>query len=385
MLDIYKICYPPLREYLYSPVSTRWGITHSQLENYCKAHGDYSEYGEQFYVQIKNTSANRADSNSSLISAARSHIYCGGVGTLSDVRLVGHPPLAVHNGQYIEIPTSNANIQLASILGALENPRALLSQIQSSEKDNLIEQGVLLHHGWAGSYFHWVADTLPLLEGLAHYIEQTGETPKLLVGPEMESFHWEWLDLLGYTKEDVIVLDTPPYTVETLVIPKYRRSTKQHGVAVFPQQWLREQTQSHVDRAVRDSDFSNRVYISRCDAETRNVVNETAVMDVLSRYGFEKYILSELELLESIALFAQAESIVSPHSGGLANLMFTENATLIELFPETINDRIYAALANQHDIQYEHIQCQSIGMNQHFKVNLAKLEEIFLQLQETIE
>jgi capsular polysaccharide biosynthesis protein len=108
-------------------------------------------------------------------------------------------------------------------------------------------------------------------------------------------------------------------------------------------------------------------------------------MDVLSRYGFEKYILSELELLESIALFAQAESIVSPHSGGLANLMFTENATLIELFPETINDRIYAALANQHDIQYEHIQCQSIGMNQHFKVNLAKLEEIFLQLQETIE
>jgi hypothetical protein len=75
-----------------------------------------------------------------------------------------------------------------------------------------------------------------------------------------------------------------------------------------------------------------RIYISRNDATVRRVTNERELIDGLSRFGFEAHQLETLDIEETVAMFANAEMIVTPHgSGGFNNLFAPTSATMIEI------------------------------------------------------
>lgn len=73
------------------------------------------------------------------------------------------------------------------------------------------------------------------------------------------------------------------------------------------------------------------IYISRSDARSRRVCNETEVIKVLQRYGFESINLDGMSYFHQISLFSQASIIVGSHGAGLTNILFSSNATILEI------------------------------------------------------
>jgi capsular polysaccharide biosynthesis protein len=88
------------------------------------------------------------------------------------------------------------------------------------------------------------------------------------------------------------------------------------------------------------------------------VLNEDAVMDVLSEYGFSKYHLEDRSVQANARLFNEADVVVGPHGAGLTDIIFAEDCTLVELFGEKVKQP-YQALADTIGIDYRPMFCMA--------------------------
>jgi len=204
-----------------------------------------------------------------------------------------------------------------------------------------------------GAYYStkWIQSYLTRLQGLRHYMEETGERPTLLLEPDPQPYKTESLQLLGFGPEDVVYWNPDrPLRVDRLVVPSVRRSERltdfqkgEEGVTyklLSPDacHWLRREVRSVIGDG---TEFSNDVFISREDAPTRNITNREEVLTELRDRGFEKYVLSELSFQEQATLFAQADRVVSPHGAGLTNSMFAEDCEIFEIFGAKVKPTFY--------------------------------------------
>lgn len=195
-------------------------------------------------------------------------------------------------------------------------------------------------------YFHWIFDVLPRFElaGQAGF----GHGP-FFVEAELP-FQKETLEILGVTgARRIDPRETGAISAANLIVPC-------HSVApghVFPEwaiRFLRERFLPEASGGRRSS--AKRLYVSRANAGHRRVVNEPEIVSHLAGHGFEAVRVEELAFCGQVSLFRDAEIIVAPHGGGLANLAFcTPGAKMIELFPPVSID-LYYRLASRLGIGY---------------------------------
>ncbi|ELY45340.1 MULTISPECIES: glycosyltransferase family 61 protein [Natronorubrum] len=279
------------------------------------------------------------------------------VGVVHDAHLVGSPPLAVTESGYVADASVSPNVQTLNVINSVRESPKRIATGNGRRED--IDEAVLLHNSWDGGYFHWVAETLTRLEGVEQYTAETGRTPKLIVGPDLNSYQLETLELLGYDSDDLIRWDATYCQVDRLVVPAMRREINPPSPSPFSHQWLRESLREQALRAVDTSRFSDRVYISRNDATSRRVRNERDAFKRLEHAGFERYELSSMAVKETIALFAQADCIVTPHGAGLTDLIYADNVSVVELMPINRVNGIYYMLTKQVDGWYGYIGCET--------------------------
>ena len=104
--------------------------------------------------------------------------------------------------------------------------------------------------------------------------------------------------------------------------------------------------------------FGKRIYISRKDAPSRRFASEGHIGSHLESLGFQSVVLSELDLKEKIALFSNAEFIVSLSGAGLANLMFSpagENTQVLELMPSSQVHYLFSSISGWLGHRHEHL------------------------------
>lgn len=90
-----------------------------------------------------------------------------------------------------------------------------------------------------------------------------------------------------------------------------------------------------IAKLCRMSDIPQKVYISRQDTSTRLVVNEKEVIEYLGQRGFQTLSFTNLPVARQIAVYAQAEEIVSPHGANGALLLFAhDKLKFTEIFNE---------------------------------------------------
>jgi capsular polysaccharide biosynthesis protein len=104
----------------------------------------------------------------------------------------------------------------------------------------------------------------------------------------------------------------------------------QRGCAYLPRWYLAEFLRRVAPR--RPPERTRRIYIARAGNASRRIVNEAELTARLERLGFVAYALEKLPVAQQIELFHDAEMVVAPHGAGLANLLFAENARVLELF-----------------------------------------------------
>lgn len=299
------------------------------------------------------------------------------VGEIRDVHLFGSYPIPIcQRGRIVLESVVSPPIFVLNLGYSMRELLDTTSWERSGSSPREIDLGVLLYNRWNRGYYHWTAETLTVLEGVEQYAKRNGETPKLIVGPELNRYQQQSLKLLGYGSEDLIKWDRFYGRVNRFVVPSIRRELNLGETSPVAYWWLRNRMLEAATDAAPDvsDEASSYVYLSREDAPRRRVKNEEEVLDVLGPYGFEKYVLSDRSVAENVELFAQADVIVGPHGAGLTDIIYSTDATVIELFRSNDVRPTYYVLSEQLGHRYRYLCCEYEGPN--LVVDTTRLEEI---------
>jgi len=207
------------------------------------------------------------------------------------------------------------------------------------------------------NYYHWTVECLTRLLGVFRFYHETGTMPTIVLPPNPPSWIQESLAIIGIPSNQCTVLGSEPVHVDRLVVPSYP------DPSVTECQWLQQRMTKRTETSGSASDRisvpETGVYIPRTDATTRRVLNEDAVINALSAYGIEPYVLSSLSMKEQIRLFQNVDIIVSPHGAGLTNLLYAHDPTVVELFGRK-RKTTYYRLAKLLGFEYYAVSCGSV-------------------------
>lgn len=196
-----------------------------------------------------------------------------------------------------------------------------------SEQATLVEDpGLILFGLWGGGYFHWLCDILPRL-GL---IRQAGLEDLPLYVPPLKPFQRQTLNALGVMGQvREFPQDTVRLSLGLLVAPPSSFSYVSQQAA----HWLRD-TLAPALKAPPSPRPNRRYYLTRGEGAVngRAVDNEAALIQALSAYGFTALDCGSLPIQAQAKALSQADIIVAPNGGALANIAFAPvSAKVLEL------------------------------------------------------
>jgi hypothetical protein len=211
------------------------------------------------------------------------------------------------------------------------------------------------------NFYHWVAEYLPKLQAFEYYKQETNERPLLLIEANPPRWVTDSLRLMGYNIHKCVSLDHTPALIPRLLVPLHRSRTP--GTPDGPSPSECEFVRSAVANLSSgfDYNFSSRIFVSRQLADDRRIDNYDELHQILTEFGFESYILEQMRLLDQIRLFQQAEFVIAPHGAGLVHLLFGDNLSVIELFPEHEIRHHYYTIAQMLGFEYEYVISERTG------------------------
>lgn len=78
---------------------------------------------------------------------------------------------------------------------------------------------------------------------------------------------------------------------------------------------------------------NRRILISRQNTVHRHMENFSNLQARPKSYGFETTVPDRMSFREEIELFYDAEIVVGAHGSGLANIVFPDNMSVVDIFP----------------------------------------------------
>ena len=227
----------------------------------------------------------------------------------------------------------------------LTNPKYYFAlEAMRFRRKRRIDEGVLLAMPWGHNFYHWMIDSLPRL--LAYDRSPQLHDIPIILPKSAPGFVAESLKLTGY-RSKAIFLENGVYRFRTLHMLTMLSDTPE--VSPDAIEWLN----SKFSEGSPKQTGPKRIYVSRKDAKIRFVSNEAQLANVLSEFGFETVVTSDLSLEKQVDLFRQAEYIIGPHGAGFANLAFARpGSTFVEFFPRSYFSPSYNRIAGIRGLKY---------------------------------
>lgn len=292
---------------------------------------------------------------------------------LTDVRLIGDRALPrTTGGKFVleemgtESMLKSRTVDTFDSFGGGQKVREFLNPVTGDldgrEYDTVIN--LVPRHGGGHNdcvnYGHWLLEDLPRLRAYEHYRDSTGRKPRILLKNDPPAWMKETLRLLGFSSSDWTVWEDGEAVVSRLVIPKlsYIHSI---GSEFQPSDraWVSDQMKSRVDLS-RETDTPKRVFVSRQGQGRRRIVNFDEVMEAIREFGFETIRPEEMSIDDQIRVFDRADTIVGPFGAGLTNVVFANDASLVEIKPHATEHTVWYILANECGLQYDYVQGYSL-------------------------
>lgn len=291
---------------------------------------------------------------------------------LEDVELVGPQAITVFDGKYVLENSLDFQKRLVNSATKSLFEWTFPGPSISGRYDEKYDTAVALTGPWARGYYHWFSEYIPRLEGVEHYVESTGETPVLIIPSDPPSWMTESLHMMGYGSDDYREWTSSRAKVERLVLPSVRCESRQQGhgtrrtlFSPAAYRWVRERMTESLHEP-SEGDGGNRIYISRNDSNRRRVLNDSEVTKLLGRHGFKRYLLAEMEFRDQVELFANADMIVAPHGAGLMNMIYSSDASVLEIMGRGIKDislenpGTYYLMATGLGFDYYLLECEPV-------------------------
>ncbi|GEM_PF-3263461 len=296
----------------------------------------------------------------------------GEVYTFQNAYLIGENAVGLTNDGNIILDTA---MDLPNVLHKC-NPR-LLMNYDKTPSDISIKRAVSLVHIFCNAhyvnYFHWINDSLLLLEGLEAY--QNHNDVRVIINDNTTSFQLEYLSLLGYKKEQLVTWGNyKKASIQELIVVKSRRTGTNMDEIVAPQAltWLNCKLRSSVRPNIN---LPKRVFLTRQHTSSRRIVNYDELQPILNGFDITVVNTDELNVTEQIQLFRNIELIVAPHGAGLTNIIFSNQLTILELIGnvDTPDDFqwycAYYSIAQVMQHRYSYIEGETIPL---LKANRTK-------------
>lgn len=237
-----------------------------------------------------------------------------------------------------------------------------------------VDAGTWITDNWSNGYFHWMTDALP--RALA--AERMGKGhPLLLTTAYMGSrFVVDSLDILGIPGR---YFDAGQcLRVGELVLPSHAASTGNYNRTLVQELRVR-MTQPPATSPDR------RVYISRANAARRTVLNESLILPMLKRHGFEVHRFEEYGLREQITLMQGTSVLMGLHGAGLTNMLFMPaGGHVLEIRNRhDAANNCYFALTSDMDHTYDYLLADGNTADTHVvdvTVNEAALERVLARI-----
>lgn len=272
---------------------------------------------------------------------------------ISDVTLYGDDAAPVTNdGEYI-LTDMTEKVQRAAV--PICRAAVTYGPYDSGEKEPSPQQvgtAISLTSG-AGNrnYYHWFVDCITMIRAAEAYANVTGKMPVLLRPQPIASWKVETLKCLGYWKF------TEPITEDFVHVDRFITTVGAHqrteGWAMQTEQirWLNEvvtdavppvtfhdRLKQHVRSVVpgtrftgTDRVFPKRMYLSRRDMGSRTVADRKELLRALPG-NFAVCLPARVSFTEQVQLFRNAETVVAPHGAALANILWTDELNVVEIF-----------------------------------------------------
>jgi capsular polysaccharide biosynthesis protein len=205
----------------------------------------------------------------------------------------------------------------------------------------------------ASLYYHWLFQLLPRYQLMQRAGIEDREIDYYYVNGSGSRFQRETLSLLGIEQSKIIEGDKVRYLkARQLVVPSIPL-----GGACFRPWMTKFLRDTFIPRSAHGTTTSpRRLYISRASAGYRRVLNEGAVVELLSRHQFEVVEMERLSVQEQAAVMASCEAIVAPHGGGLSNIVFcSPGAKIVEIFSPELVATYFWKLSSQLNLDYYYL------------------------------
>ncbi|WP_036483731.1 tetratricopeptide repeat protein [Myxosarcina sp. GI1] len=230
------------------------------------------------------------------------------------------------------------------------------------------------------SYERWLLDVIPKIEAIRLSGIDLDAIDWFVVNNINRSFQKETLELLKIPPTKILSSDRYSHIAATkLIVPS----------AVEESGWISSATVKFLRQAFLSDDnlsepkYGKRIYVPGLPATDRQVINQAEVIELLTKHGFQTVWLEELSVVEQAAIFAQAQTIVAPHSSVLVNLAFCQpQTTVIELFTPHYVSPDYWSISSHLKLQHYYLvgdrfDCQYLRQ---LMYQTSATEDIFVEL-----
>jgi len=229
----------------------------------------------------------------------------------------------------------------------------------------------------AGSnYFHWIIDVLPRAIALEHY---TSSEPASIVVPEARrGFVDESINRLLNRYPIASVHDASSsgwFETQRLLLATYPRGDFSALLPSAVVRWLRSLFIDDEDAGKRPPGDQRLVYVHRRKPARRHIDNDASVIDLVTELGFESVELENLTVAEQAKLFSDAGVVVAGHGAGLANIVFSQGAEIVEFAAERLIAPHYAVLSQSTGNEYQPFWCESAPSGGYW-VDIDRLAEV---------
>lgn len=235
------------------------------------------------------------------------------------------------------------------------------------------------------SFFVWLTEYLPKLQAYQAYRDEAEVPPHIVIKADPPTWMVESLECLGVPEERIIEMPSDSIRADSVVLSTHRYHNIQidynpHCRAEY--EWLANRMRDAID----NPDGPERVYISREDANRRQIINQEEVKDLLAEFGFEKVTLSSMNFANQVQSVADADVIVGIHGAGLAHMLWAHNPAIIEIVPETYQRPTFFALSQILEYGYESISASTPSLDKQPKerdiiVDPELIREILIDLE----
>lgn len=207
---------------------------------------------------------------------------------------------------------------------------------------------------WGESFYHWMYDVLPGI----HLLKKSGMDLESIDYFVFNSCHLPYqkqtLEILGIPEHKIIQsVDKPYIQAKKLIVPAPNFFQNKTATPEWICNFLKQQ---FVPEAAKTITANRRIYISRENAVSRNVVNQDELMQSLESLNFETVVLESLTISEQAELMASASVVLAPHGAGLSNIVFCQPGTkIIELFAPTYVPPCYRIISNVCGLEHYYL------------------------------